>query len=334
MLQAIPKDVQMKTITALFLLCGAPVVASPLEGAKVFGEEGGRYTIEPAEALDYFDAYSRVDRYWSNALNPARPAECGKVPADVEDTMWKMFDEVGEWRRQWHGDAQLALVLGTPKYAPGALATICGSLAVDLETLGIRSDWVGMEVDPVAVTSFIPKDQYEEVKVYSMLENNDCNWHASDIGGPVDNYHNLWRYEQFKTSDFETYYEKSGTEYDRVFEGMDGDSMAVSEAIFAAQDEGYVDATTDSKLTEVCPIIDAYAASQLKKFGFEDWDTNDLDTSMRQSCIQAGAEWFKGGFTTYAEAPDDLSKAIGSCNRIPLGSGWIYEGERIAAGIQ
>lgn len=135
----------------LSIMLASPVMSSPLRDATILKTTDG-YSI-PVAAQKYVNAADRLWTYgvYSNVDSPI----CGHMPADINDAMWALDDEVTTWLRSFSTDAMMVVGLERGRvrsvqndllYAGNKIA--CDILAKDLDTLGLRRDWVDTQEYP------------------------------------------------------------------------------------------------------------------------------------------------------------------------------------------
>jgi hypothetical protein len=234
----------------------SPAMSSPLSDATILKTTDG-YSI-PVAAQEYMNAADRLWTYgsYSNVKNPI----CGHMPADIDDEMWSLDDEITTWLRSFETDA--SMVVGFERgrirsvqhdllHAGNKIA--CDILSKDLDTLGLRDDWVGARKDPQGPQSFIDADDFEELKMLAAIDNTDCNWDDSARDN-VQKYSSLYRYQNIDTDD------AWWARYDAITSQYE-DTMATAAALNEASDAG-ADFGLDN-LDQNCPIIEEFAADFL-----------------------------------------------------------------------
>lgn len=236
----------------------SPALSNPLKDATILKTAEG-YSI-PVAAQKHMNAAGRLWTYgaYSNVDNPI----CGHMPADIHDAMWALDDEITTWLRSFETDARMVIGFERGRirsvqhdllYAGNKIA--CDILAQDLDTLGLRNDWVGAKKDPQSPQRFIDAADFEELKMLAAIDNTDCNWDDSARDN-IQKYPSLYTYQNTKT------YDAWWARFDAITSKYE-DTMATAAALIEASDAG-ADFGLDN-LNQNCPIIDAFAADFLAR---------------------------------------------------------------------
>lgn len=244
--------------SVIFIMLFSPAMSSPLMDATILRTTDG-YSI-PAAAQKYMNAADRLWTYgaYSNVENPI----CGHMPADIDDAMWSLDNEITIWLRSFETDARMVVGFKRGRirsvqhdllYAGNTIA--CDILIKDLDTLGLRNDWVGARKDPQGPRSVIDTADFEELKMLAAIDTTDCNWDESTRDN-VQKYPSLYTYQNADTHD--AWWARYGAITNRY-----EDTMATAAALLEASDAG-ADFGLNN-LDQNCPVIDEFAAEFLSR---------------------------------------------------------------------